>query len=364
MMAPEMIPAADQAATVLQRYAESGQDVDFMRLIAAFHLDSIARVCFNQDLGVLETFEDGPSDLERAYEYLLDELPRRAYATDADVQNDFESDTPDNRMMAEMSYLARNVVRKLIAARLERLAAGEPAPSDLLDVMMNIFIEQYPEAKGNLDMLTAELGDNLVEIFFAGYNTAVPTTCHSLYFLATHPEIQERLIQELDTVLEGRRPTVDDLPKLVFCERVILEALRLCPPASLVSRQTTRDLVLEGVPIPRATRVWMPACYIHRDPDFWGPDANEFNPDRWEKKPPRGSFIPFADGARNCAGRNYAMYEMTLGICSVLQSFRVQPAPDMDWKTIFTGFGLRPADLTEARVCMRLNVVPREELQR
>ena len=104
----------------------------------------------------------------------------------------------------------------------------------------------------------------------------------------------------------------------------------------------------------------MPACYIHRDPDVWGATANAFDPDRWAKKPVRGSYIPFADGARNCAGRNFAMWEMTLALVTILQQFRVVPAPTYEWKTIFTGFGLRPFDLTEARVCMRLNMVRRE----
>jgi len=307
----------------------------------------------------LETFDDGPNVIEQSFEYLLEELPRRAYATDIDVQNDFASDTPDNRMMAEMSYQVRNVIREIISKRIADTDAGVPSPKDLLDAMMTIFVEQYPEAKNDVEMLTGELGDNLVEIIFAGYNTAVPTTSHAFYFLAMRPDLQDRICEEVDRVLQGRRPTMDDLPKLVFCEHVIMEALRLCPPASLIARQTTRDLVLEGLNIKRGTRVWMPACYIHRDPDTWA-EPNAFDPDRWEKKPVRGSFIPFSDGARNCAGRNFAMWESTCALATLFAKFRVQPAADMDWKTIFTGFGLRPFDFTEARVCMRLNVIPRE----
>jgi len=359
LMSEDTYDAMDKFQVLLEKCAENGQDVDFMRLVGCYHIQAIGQVAFHTDLRALETFEDGPNVIERSFEYLLTELPRRAYATDYETQNDFESDTPDNRMMAQMSYQVRNVIREIIAKRLADQDAGIETPKDLLDSMMDVFVEQYPEAKGHVEMLTAELGDNLVEIIFAGYNTAVPTTAHAFYFLSLRPDLMDRVIEEVDRVLEGRRPTQEDLANLVLCERVIQETLRLCPPASLIARQTTRDLVLEGVPIPRATRVWMPACYIHRDPDTWD-EPNAFDPDRWEKKPVRGSFIPFSDGSRNCAGRNFAMWESVCALATLFQRFRVAPAADYDWKTIFTGFGLRPFDLTEARVCVRLHVVPRE----
>jgi cytochrome P450 len=358
-MAGDTHEAAAKFEQILDRYSQSGQDVDFMRLIACYHIQAIGQVSFTTDLKALETFEDGPNVIEQSFEYLLEELPRRAYATDIDVQNDFSSDTPDNRMMAEMSYQVRNVIREIIAKRLTDTAAGVEPPKDLLHSMMGIFVDQYPEAKDDVEMLTGELGDNLVEIIFAGYNTAVPTTSHAFFFLAQRPDLQDRVCEEVDRVLEGRRPTMDDMAKLVLCERVIMETLRLCPPASLLARQTTRDLELEGVKIPRATRVWMPACFIHRDPDFW-PEPNAFDPDRWEKKPVRGTYVPFSDGSRNCAGRNFAMWESVCALATLFAKFRVAPAADFDWKTIFTGFGLRPYDFTEARVCVRLNVLPRE----
>lgn len=359
MMSEDTYEAMDKFAEILDRYAESGDDIDFMRLLGCYHIQAIGQVAFHNDMKTLETFEDG-NVVEASFEYLLEELPRRAYATDFEVQNDFTSDNADNRLMAQMSHQVRDVIRQIIAKRLADHQAGVETPNDLLETMMAVFVEQYPEAKGDVEMLTHELGDNLVEIMFAGYNTAVPTTAHAFFFLAQRPDLMDRVCEEVDRVLEGRKPTNNDLPKLVLCERAIMETLRLCPPASLIARQTTRDLVLEGVRIPRATRVWMPACYIHRDPDFWE-EPNAFDPDRWETaKPARGSYIPFSDGARNCAGRNFAMWESVCALATLFQRYKVKPADDYDWKTIFTGFGLRPFDLTEARVCVRLNVIPRD----
>ena len=361
MMLDDIGAAADGFSGILERYAASGEDLDFMRAVAAYHLQAIGQVAFNYDLGCISRFEEGEHPIHQSFEYLLEELPRRAYAPDWETQNDFESDTLDNRELAEMAWQVRDQVRTVIRKRLEDINKGIKPREDLLQKMIDVYSTDYPEAKGNVEMLTAELGDNLVEIMFAGFNTAVPTTCHAFFFLAHFPEMAARVKHEVDTVLKGRHPTVEDMKDLKFTERVFMEALRLCPPASLIARQTTREIEFEGMTIPRATRVWIPACAIHRDPDSWE-DPMSFNPDRFLKKPTRGTFIPFSDGPRNCAGRNFAMYEGITAIATLYQKFDVLVDKDMDWKTIFTGFGLRPFDFNTARVCMRLKVIPRQDL--
>jgi len=360
LMSEDMAWAADGFHDILEHYASTGQDLDFMRGVAAFHLAAIGKVAFNYDLGCITKFEEGEHEINQSFEYLLEELPRRAYAPDWETQNDFESDTPDNRAMADMSWQVRDVIRKVITRRLQDIDSGITPRGDLLQKMIDVYAEDYPEARNNIELLTAELGDNLVEIMFAGYNTAVPTVSHALFFLAQYPEHAQRVKDEVDQVLQGRHPTMADLKELKFCERVYMEALRLCPPASLIARQTTKEVEINGMLIPRATRVWLPACAIHRDPDSWD-QPNVFNPDRFLNKIVRGSYIPFSDGPRNCAGRNFAMYEGITAIATVYQNFEVSVTSDMDWATVFTGFGLRPFDFNTHRVCMRLNVHKRTD---
>ncbi len=356
LMSQDLNWAANGFKGILDHYVESGKDVDFMRLIGAYHIDGIGKVSFDYDLGALGTWSDGEHVVSQSFEYLLEELPRRAYAPDWETQNDFESDTPDNRAMAEMSWQVRDVIRQVITRRLEDINNGVKPRPDLLQKMIDVYVEDYPEAAGDVEALTAELGDNLVEIIFAGFNTAVPTTCHCLYFLCKHPEYYQRVKDEIREVIGDREPTTEDLKKLKFTERCFMEALRLCPPASLVARQITKEIELDGMIIPRATRVWLPACAIHRNPTAWE-NPNAFNPDRFLNKPVRGAFIPFSDGPRSCAGRNYALHESILCIASIFGSgYDLSIANDYDWTTIFTGFGLRPFDFNTARVCMRFNV--------
>ncbi|CAK9102201.1 4-cineole 2-exo-monooxygenase) (1 [Durusdinium trenchii] len=361
LMSEDMAWAAEGFDAILNKYAQSGEDLDFMRAVGAFHLNAIAKVSFDYDIGAIEGFEDGEHPIEESFEYLLEELPRRSYAPDWETQNDFESDNEDNRNMAKYSWQARDVIRTVIRKRLAEIEAGATPRGDLLQKMIDVYTEDYPEARGDEEMLTAELGDNLVEIMFAGYNTAVPTSAHALFLLANYPEYAQRVKEEVDTVLQGRRPTMDDIKSLKFCERVYMEALRLFPPASLIARQTTKDVELDGMIIPRATRVWLPACAIHRDADSWE-DPMVFNPDRFASKIVRGSFIPFSDGPRNCAGRNFAMYEGITALATVFAKYDVSVNESFDHSTVFTGFGLRPFDFNTARVCMRLNVHPRQDL--
>lgn len=360
-MNEQMNVSASRLLSLIDRYATSGKHVDLMRLFACYHLSAIGNVSFGVDLSNFDRFEDGPNEIEQSFEFLLEELPRRAFAPDWDTQNDFESDTPENRNMRKYSEQARHVIRKTIQQRLLNLQNGGEKPQDLLQSMMDVYTADYPESKDNVEVLTQELGDNLIEIVFAGYNTTVPTLSHVFYFLANHPHYLQRVRDEVDTVCGDRMPTDGDLKKLQFIQCCVQEGLRLCPPASLIARQLTKDIEVDGLIIPRATRVWLPACYIHRDPDTWK-NPNSFEPERFLKKIVRGSFIPFSDGARNCAGRNFAMAEAVTAIALITRRYNISVSPDYRWTTVFTGFGLRPYDLNTARVCTRVVFSKREQL--
>jgi len=361
-MSDDMAWAANEFNRVIGKFADSGEEFDMMRIISCYHIDAVGKVSFTDDLGALNMFEQGGEHpLENSFEYLLEELPRRAFAPDWETQNDFTSDNPDNRMMAQKSWQAREVIARVIKKRLDDIKNGKTPREDLLQKMIDAYGEQNPEMKDDLVGMTAELGDNLVEIVFAGYNTSVPTVNHALFLLAHYPEVAEEVKREVDEVLQGRIATSEDVKKLKILEKVYQETLRLCPPAVLLFRQLTRDVELDGMIIPRATRIWIPANAIHRDPDCWE-NPNVFNPHRFDKKLVRGSFIPFSDGPRSCAGRNFAMNEGILALATIFSRYEVSVAEDFDWKLAYSGFGARPFDQNTARVCMRMTVHHRQDL--
>lgn len=114
---------------------------------------------------------------------------------------------------------------------------------------------------------------------------------------------------------------------------VFNETLRLFPPATVITRVTTKDLQLKGLFIPKGMNVEIPLLAIHQDRDYWGDDVGEFNPERFahgvaEACTHRQSFIPFGLGPKFCIGNNFAVQEAKLVLAMVLRRFQILPSPN------------------------------------
>lgn len=136
--------------------------------------------------------------------------------------------------------------------------------------------------------------------------------CHAIIYLAMHPEIQERVMQEIVKIFPSNEEpvTFDGLAELVYLDMVAKETLRLTPSIGHVIRKTSGDVQLdEGLVIPKGIAVIVSIVGVHRQKMIWGPDADQFNPDRFlpeevEKRHPY-SYIPFSAGPRNCIGKSF-----------------------------------------------------------
>jgi cytochrome P450 len=184
----------------------------------------------------------------------------------------------------------------------------------------------------------SEIHDQVLIFFLGGSETTSTALSWAWHLLACHPDIQERLHHEVDTVLDGRIAEYHDIPKLELTGRIITETLRLYPPAWLATRLTTTDTELAGQHLPVGTIVVFSPYVLHHRADLY-PDPNRFDPDRWQDDNthplPQGAFTPFAGGARKCIGDVFAMTEATLTLASIaarwqldhLPRARVRPAP-------------------------------------
>ena len=163
---------------------------------------------------------------------------------------------------------------------------------------------------------------------------AVDTTMRGLswvcYLLAMHPWAEERLDDEIETVLGERAPTADDLPRLVFARQLIDEALRLYPPIPVMLRTAAADDVVCGHAVPRGSIVSILPWVVHRHRQLWsGPDR--FDPERFSEKNSAGrhrfAYLPFALGPRICVGGLLAVMEMVLIVTVLARRFRFRLAP-------------------------------------
>src|SRR5690606_6862043 len=141
-----------------------------------------------------------------------------------------------------------------------------------------------------------QLGDEARTFLLAGHETTAISLSWSFYLLATHPEIQAALGEELDRVLAGRTPTAADFPELKLTERIVLEAMRLYPPAFTIGREPIEDFQLGPYTVPKGTTIFMSQWVMHRDERYYErPD--QFDPDRWlperSARRPKMAYFPF-----------------------------------------------------------------------
>src|SRR5215469_6754236 len=161
-------------------------------------------------------------------------------------------------------------------------------------------------------MTDSQLRDEVMTIFLAGHETTANALTWTLYLLSKNPTVESKLYEELCSILgnnsnngKDRIPTIEDIPKLEYTEKVFRESMRLYPPAWTIGRQVISDYRVDKYIIPAGSIILMSQYVMHRNPRYFS-DPDSFNPDRWSKEMksnlPRFSYFPFGGGIRGCVG--------------------------------------------------------------
>jgi cytochrome P450 len=226
-------------------------------------------------------------------------------------------------------YLAaRGFVHRTIAGLIaDRRAVDESRwPDDLLTRLMQARDDETGQA-----MSETLLRDESITTFFAGHETTARTMTFTWYALAANPDVAAKLHAELDRVLAGRAPTVDDLRQLPYTLQVVKEVLRMYPAAPFYVRDAVEADQLGGFTVPAGAAVMLSPYYTHRHPQFWD-DPEKFDPDRWtrEREAARHghAYHPFAAGPRICIGNNFSLLESHLLLAILARRFAPRLRPD------------------------------------
>jgi cytochrome P450 len=255
--------------------------------------------------------------------------------------------TPANRRLRAASRKVDELILGIIEAR--RRDAGGPERHDLLALL----IHARDEDGGK--MTDEQVRDEAVTLFLAGHETTALVLTYSLYLLATHPESQTRLADELAGVLDGRTPSLADLEHLAYTDAVIRESMRLYPPAWAIAREALTEVEIGGWRFPKGAEFVTSPWVVHRDPKNFD-EPNAFKPERWlgdlAQRLPRFAYFPFGGGPRVCIGNRFAIMEATLVLVVALQRFRFEATPETEL-TLLPSVTLRPRNGLRLRLVVR-----------
>jgi cytochrome P450 len=179
-------------------------------------------------------------------------------------------------------------------------------------------------------MSDRQLRDEILTIFMAGHETTANELSWVWYLLATHPDAEARLHEELDRVLGGRMPAFADLAALTWTRMVIEETMRLYPPAHAIARRAIGEDWIGGARIPPGASISISMYVTHRNPNLW-PEPARFDPERFAPAAVacrhRFAYLPFGGGQRVCIGNSFALAEAQLIVAAVAQRYRLRLAP-------------------------------------
>lgn len=219
----------------------------------------------------------------------------------------------------------------------QRRFSGED-PGDLLSMLL------HTQDEDGSQMTDEELRDELMALVLGGYETTANTLAWIWLLLSQYPQVESKLMEELQVVLDGRAPTFADLPRLRYAERVVTESMRLYSPVWIMGREAVQDCEIGGYTVPAGTNVFMSQWVMHRDPRFFD-DPEVFNPDRWAddraKHLPTYAYFPFGGRPRACIGKSFVIMEAVLVLAAIVQKFRLTLVPGHP-VTPWPPFTLRP----------------------
>ncbi|CAG9461287.1 unnamed protein product [Pedinophyceae sp. YPF-701] len=245
-----------------------------------------------------------------------------------------------NAAVRDLDEAVYGIIAKRRAA-LDAAPSGAPQPNDLLT---RLILARDDEDEGGGGMDDRSLRDELMTLLVAGQETSAIVLGWTCHMLAQRPSLQNEVSRSVRRTLRGRQPGWGDLPDLWEVEALLLESMRLMPPAYLVGRCAAEDVQVQGHRIPQGTTVLISPYLMHRDARYWD-RPGDFRPDRWyeflrgpgrgrgqlgsmalmSNLGPNGAYLPFGAGPRNCIGTRFALVETTLLLATILQRTLLRP---------------------------------------
>jgi cytochrome P450 len=328
--AGQIVELADGVA----RSWEAGAPLDIAKEMMRLALQITARTLFDTEVTAeIHVINEQVNIVMDLYNYLV-AMPRAELLLDWPL--------PAMRRFRHAKARLDEVVDGMIRARRAELAAGGSAAlrTDLLSMLLAARDDQAGEHPGSESLgpgtsssarLSAEeLRDQVLTLFLAGYETVANALAWTWLLLGQNPAAEARMHEELDRVLAGRLPTLEDLPRLEYTSMVLAESMRLYPPAWAMGREALEDVAIGPYRLRKGTMVFFSQYIVQRDPR-WFPHPERFQPERFtaeaKAERPRFAYFPFGGGGRQCIGESFATMEAILSLATIAQRWRLALVP-------------------------------------
>jgi cytochrome P450 len=306
-------------AANLREQWKPGAEFDISAEMMRLALQVVARTLFDMEVTPeIHEINDQVNIIMDLYHFLVT-LPHAELL--------LNSPLPKMRQFRAAKKRLDEVVDGMIRSRRSEVDSSLNAPirGDLLSMLI---AARDDEAGGDRHRLTSEeLRDQVLTLFLAGFETVANLLSWTWLLLGQNPEAESRLHAEIDVVLDGRLPTLDDMPRFEYTAMVLSESMRLYPPAWAMGREVLADVSIGPYRLRQGTMVFFSQYLVHRDPR-WFPDPERFQPERFTPAAkagrPRFAYFPFGGGGRQCIGEAFAWMEATLALATLTQRWRVQ----------------------------------------
>jgi cytochrome P450 len=252
-----------------------------------------------------------------------------------------------------MHDFADSIIREAITRQNSSIIDKSEEAGSEVQKERYVFLYELIKETQDPDTLRSEL----LNILLAGRDTTAGLLSNTWWTLARRPDIWARLRAEVDQ-LHGERPDYAHIKDMKYLRWVLNESLRIRPIVPSNGRVAVRDTVipLGGGPdgkapvfVPKGSLVLYYPWSFHRRKDFYGEDADEFKPERWEKLRPGWEYLPFNGGPRICVGQQFALTEASYTTIRLMQAFsRIEPRDEREWcewvtLTLASGVGCKVA---------------------
>lgn len=336
---------ADLQRQEMEAAGQSTISIEVLEWLNRCTLDIIGKAGFGYNI---DSLEDATLPIRHAYRLVFNfDLSSRILHG---VQAFFPKSKHLPAQMNRDMEMARSIILDKATTIINEKLGDAENDTNAKDVLALIAQENLRlKDKGEAGLSFETMRDQIMTFLAAGHDTTATGLAWTIHLLSIYPEVQDRLRQEIRRYMpflfdrewhfdpETTTPTDPDL--LPYLDNVCRESLRYIPPIPMTVRESREDDVLDQYKIPRGTVLYMLANAINRMEWFWGDDADDFNPDRWDDLPKTAvpnAFMTFLQGPRGCLGRKFAEVEMKVLLCILLSRWQFSrdfdtPDPE-DWK--------------------------------